>query len=252
MRPIALMPLMLTVPAPVQAQIDTPAQPPAIHVTGRGRVATPPNVAVIDYWITGEGETPDAASAALAAKQEAVTRGLASLLGPRTAISGGNVVVIETRGPECRGAEGYNVPPRLSEGACAPTGFIARLQGNVRTDAVAKAGTAAGLAARLGASDARLQQFLLVDGGEARRRAVAQALADARASAAALAAGAGARLGPILSVRDQGQGGEIIVTGSRASAPPPPPPPPPPVEIELTPRPIETEAQVFVSYAILP
>ncbi|HVF95111.1 MAG TPA: SIMPL domain-containing protein [Sphingomonas sp.] len=250
MRKTALM--LLAIAAPANAQ-EEPAQRATINVVGYGKVTSPPTVAVIDYWVAGEGKTPDAASEALAEKQRTVSRGVAGLLGRDTQITGGNVIVIEARSPECKGPNSYGAQPQLSEGACTVTGYIATLQGNVRTSAVTKAGTAVGLAARLGARDARLQQFLLADQADAQRRAMADALKDARSRAEALATGSGARLGDVVSIRDQNSGmrGELMVTGANARmASPPPPPAPPPVEIELTPRPIETQAQVYVSYAI--
>lgn len=244
--------MLLAIAAPASAQ-DEPAPRATINVVGYGKVTSPPTVASIDYWVAGEGKTPDAASGALAEKQRAVSRGLSGLLGRDAQISGGNVVVIETRSPECKGPNSYGAQPQLSEGACTVTGYIATLQGNIRTSAVTKAGTAVGLAVRLGARDARLQQFLLADEADAQRRAMADALADARRRAEALASGSGAKLGEVVSIRDQNSGmrGELMVTGANARMDaPPPPPPPPPVEIELTPRPIETVAQVYVSYAI--
>ena len=249
MRRAALM--LLAIAAPASAQ-DDPAPRATINVVGYGKVTTPPTLAVIDYWVAGEGKTPDDASSALAAKQRAVTRGLAGMLGGDTQISGGNVVVIETRSPDCKGPNSYGAQPQLSEGACVVTGYIATLQGNVRTSAVTKAGTAVGLASRLGARDARLQQFVLADPTEAQRRAAADALKDARARAEALAAGSGARLGDLVSIRDQNTGmREIGALTANARIASPAPPAPPPVQIELTPRPIETVAQVYVSYAIV-
>lgn len=225
--------------------------PPSVLVSGRGSVSTSPDLAVIDFWIKGEGKTADEASAALASKSKAVMGGLASLLGPGTQATSGNVVVIEARSRECDDNRGYGGQPRISVGPCALVGYVATLQGQVRTAAVARAGTAAGLAARLGAADARVQGFEVSDKAAAQRRATAEALRDARGRAEAIAAGSGVRLGPVLMITDQNSGGgEIVVTGSRVAAPPAPPPPPP-VEIDIDPRPIETSAQVTVRYSIL-
>jgi uncharacterized protein YggE len=126
------------------------------------------------------------------------------------------------------------------------------MQTSVRTRAVEKAATAAGLASRLGASDARVQGFALSDPEAARARANMAAIADAAKRAAALASGAGLRLGPIIAVRDQASY-DITVTGALRGANAPAAPPAPrvsPVTIDLKPTPIETRAQVFVSYAI--
>ena len=149
----------------------------------------------------------------------------------------------------CDGPGTYNGRPRLSEGVCAVSGYVASLQGMVRTGVVEKAATAAGLAARLGARDARVQSFQLGDLAAAQRRATAAAISNAQAKAEAMAAGAGVRLGALLSLNDQSSGSDLVVSGnfqSLASAPPPPP-----VAIEVSPRPIETQGRVFARYAII-
>jgi len=236
------------------AQVPPGPAERVIQVTGTGVVRTPPDLATLEFWLRGEGATADAATQALAAKQKAVLDGLSGLLGRGAEVNTGTVTVIEARGPECADARGYNSQPRLSEGACAVKGYLATMQGSARTGSVDRAGTAAGLASRLGASDARVQGFVLADPAEAQRRATAAALRDARARAEAIAAGAGVTLGPIASVRDGYGGGEIIVSANRVAAPPPPPPPaaPAPVTLDTKPRPIETRAQVTVTYAIAP
>lgn len=220
---------------------------PSIQVVGSATVSTPADLATLIYWVAGEGRTPDEASMALARKHEAIVAGLAELLGRDLQLSTGEVVVLETRARECEGNR-----PRLSDGPCAVTGHIARLQGNARTRAVGKAGTAAGLAARLGASDARVQGFQLSDPAEARRRASAAAIADARAKAEAMAKAAGVRLGELTALNDQTMAGETMVRGesrlvveSRASGEPP-------VEIGVFPRTVETQAHVVARFAIAP
>jgi len=244
----------LLLAAPVAAQ-DAPDRVQFIQVVGTATVATPPDRARLIYWVNGEGKTADAASAALAAKNKAIGDGLRTLLGRDTEVTAGEVSVIEVRAPECDNGNGYNRSPRLSEGACAVIGHIATLSGAVKTPAVDKAATAAGLAARLGARDARVQGFELSDRASALRRATAAAVADARARAEALATGAGVRLGDLLTLSDpNASGDEIVVHGSLANARmagPPAPPAPPPVEIAIKPRPIETQARVNARFAIL-
>jgi len=224
---------------------------PVIQVVGVATVTTKPDQANLIYWVTGEGKTADEASASLAAKQKAIVGGLTGLLGRDTQLSSGEVSIIETRSPQCDGPGNNNSRPRLSEGPCAVTGYIASMQGTGRTRAVEKAGTAAGLAARLGARDARVQGFQLADPAEAQRRAMAAAIANARSKADAMAAGAGVRLGDLISLNDQNGGNEIEFRANDiGSRPAPPAPPPPPVEISLSPRPIETQARVYAQFAI--
>ena len=189
--------LLALFPATAVAQ-QAHEREPSIQVSGTATVSTKPDVATLVYWVTGEGKTPDAASSDLATKQKAIVAGLIGLLGQETRLSSGEISVIETRTPECDGPGNYNNRPRLSEGACAVTGYIASLRGDGRTAAVTKAGTAAGLAARLGARDARVQSFELANPAEARRRATTAAIADARARAEGLATGAGVKLGSLL------------------------------------------------------
>lgn len=250
---LCLLPLAgLAMPAAAQEQ----APERTINVSGSGVVRTPPDTALLEFWLRGEGTTSDAATQALSTRQRAVVDGLSRLLGREAEVATGPVTVIEVRGSQCQDARGYGSQPRLSEGACAVIGFLATVQGSARTSAVDRAGTAAGLAARLGASDARLQSFTLADPTEAARRATAAALRDAQGRAEAIAAGAGVRLGPITAVRDNNYGaGDLVLNARALSAPPPPPPPAPmaaPVALDTRPRPIETRAQVQVTYAILP
>ncbi|MBB4153171.1 hypothetical protein GGQ80_001059 [Sphingomonas jinjuensis] len=225
---------------------------PSISVTGVGSVKTPPDVATIGYDLVGEGRTSDEASQQLATKNRALVDQLVALLGRDAQATSGQVSMTQTRSRECQGNGNYYGQSQLSEGACAVTGYIVSLNGQVRTRAVEKAGTAVGLAGRLGARNARIDGFALVDRPAAQQRATAAALADAKQRAQAAADGAGVRLGSILSIGDQsGDDGRVFIPITvSASAPPPPPPPPPPVAIDIKPQPIETQARVYVRYAI--
>jgi uncharacterized protein YggE len=242
-----LLAALLILPAPVLAA-DEPS--PRIMVSGNGSVSTPPDTAVIGYSVRGEGTTSDEAVAALAARRKAIDSGVASL-GPAEPRAG-EMQVLEVRGRDCFNANNGN-RPRLSTGECAVTGYVATLTIEIRTTRVKDSGTIVGLIGRLGGTNPRIERFLLANATDARRRALAAALADARRDAEALAAGAGVKLGGLLSASDGSfspvVAEDIMVTGSRLMAPPPPPPPPP-IAVELSPRPIETQARVTVAYAI--
>jgi uncharacterized protein YggE len=236
----------------LQAPGAQPAPARAIQVTGTGVVQTVPDIALLDIYLRGEGATPDAATQAIAAKQKAVSGGLVALLGRDGELTTGNVTVIEARGGACADARGYGSQPRLSTGDCAVTGYIATVQASVRTRAVAKAATAAGLASRLGASDARVQGFALSDPQLAQARANAAAIEVARQRAVSLAKGAGLQLGAITAIRDQASydlsgieslsvADAPLLPSLRVASP---------VVIDLKPKPIETRAQVYVTYAI--
>lgn len=232
---------------PADAQ-DTPAR--LIQVTGSATVETAPDIAVLSITLRGEGRTADDATRQLATRQKAVTGGLAALLGADGEPKTGDVTVTQARGEGCADGADDDGKPRLSTGRCAVTGYIATMQMTLRTRQVTKAATAAGLASRLGASEARLDGFGLADPDAARTRARAAAVMAARRQAEALANGAGVRLGEVMTIRDQ-MDYDVVVTGARKSpAAPPAQMSPAPVEIEATPRPIDTRAQVFVAYAI--
>lgn len=235
--------------APVLAQ---PAQEPrhTINVSGHGTVKVPPDTARIHYWVRGEGKTPDEASRAMAESQARVEKGLKDFLGTGTAITNSDLIVMEVRDTRCKDQN----QPQLSQGDCAIVGYMARLEGDVTTPRIDKAGTAVGLAGRYGARDTRLQSFDLRDTAEARRDAIRKAVADARDQAQILAAAAGGHVGPALTISYGSYGMPVVVSGARAFAPsaPPPPPPAPPVEINLNPQPQEISADVSMSFALLP
>ena len=220
-----------------------------IDVTGHGKVSLPPDTATIHYWLRGEGKTADEATGALAADQTRIEAGLKGFLAGRAEITNSDLVVIEVRGPSCKTEPGRAA---LSEGDCAIVGYVASSQSDVTTPLIEKAGTAVGLAGRLGARDARLQGFELRD-PSAQQLAMTRACADAREQARILAGAAGGHLGRALSIQYGSYRASLFVHGQAVvGAPPPPPPPPPPVEIDMKPRPQEVSADVSVTYELLP
>ena len=117
-----------------------------------------------------------------------------------------------------------------------------------------QAGTLVGLIGRLEGSEPRLTGFALADPGAAQRRAIAAALVDAKAKAQAIASGTGATLGRLIAASNSSYGEARFLRVQDDGAPPPPPPPPapPPIAVDVTPRPVETQAQVSVTYEIAP
>jgi uncharacterized protein YggE len=223
--------------------------PHAIDVTGHGKVSIPPDTANIHYWLRGEGKTPDDATRAMVDSQKRVESGLRGFLGPDAEITNSDLLVIEVRDPNCKKGPGEGA---LVQDVCAIVGYLASSQGDVRTGRVAKAGTAVGLASRLGASDARLLGFELRNIASAQSEAMTRAVNDARAQAQVLASAAGGHLGRVLNIT---YGSYLMAANMPAvpvMAPPPPPPPPPPVEIDMKPQPQEISADVSVSYELLP
>lgn len=224
-----------------------------IEVMGTGKVSTPPGIATVHLFVAGEGRTPDEASAALQRKQSAIAAALTGLLEGHATLTNTNLVLIEAHDPKCD----ITGTPRLSEGTCAVVGYVASIEDEFRTDRVDKAGTAAGLAGRLGARDARVTGYELGDERTAYRSAIAAAVDNAHAQAQLLAAANGARLGPALVVRDQNSNwaaNDIGVMGMRAvpAQSAPPAPPAPPIDITVKPAPIDTQANIYITYELLP
>lgn len=247
MRSTLMLAALLASPAVAQPAAGTPH---TVDVTGHGKVSVPPDRANIHYWIRGEGKTADDATRALVADQSRIESGLRGYLGAGAAITNSDLVVIEVRDPNCKTEPGR---ASLSEGQCAIIGYLASSQADVATPKIDKAGTAVGLASRLGARDARLQSFELRDMAAAQESAMTRAVADARRQAQVLASAAGGHLGRALNIRYGSYSAPMFLSGiPPVAAPPAPPPPPPPVEIEMKPQPQEISADVSVSYELLP
>ncbi len=271
---------MLAAPAGAQS-LST--RPDTIVVAAGATVETPPDIANLTVTIRGDGKVPDDATRALAAKIKAVTGGLRSI-DPALEIRTGEVAIGEVHAGECNRDSGMplSAATRLSAAAdamvaeadsaadramtgsdimqpkavadpCAVIGYTARSDATVILRKVADAGTAVGLASRLGASSAGLESFDLAKDDDARARATAAAIANARSQAQAIAAGSGLKLGPIVSVVDGlGTGEDLMqrapaVMEYRMAAPPPPPP----VPVDISPRPVTTSARLVVTFSLL-
>lgn len=244
--------LSILVPSAAIAQSDDEARP-RIVVTSAATIPSPPDRAVVNFSVHGEGVTSDEAVRAMVAKREAIEKGLSGI-SAQPDIRAAQVGIAEVRGPDCNRNSYGN--PRLSTGECAIIGYTADLQMEVRTAAVNEAGTMVSLAGRLGATNPRIDRFFLAEDKEIRRRGIAEALAEAKLQAEAIARASGVKLGSVVSVSNLSFNGpgpydDIVVMSQRVSAPPPPPSPPP-VAIGLKPRAIETQVRVQVVYAIQP
>ncbi|WCT74033.1 SIMPL domain-containing protein [Sphingomonas naphthae] len=244
--------LLVSLASIAAAQTPAPLAPPMIQVMGVGRVSVPPDVATIQFELRGEGATAAAAGTTLAEKQRALVAGFAKQFA-RAKVETSNTGIQEARAKAC---DNQTYRPRLSTGDCAIEGYISTLTSSVRMASPKDAATAASLLGSLGATNVRLTGFTLVDRTAAERAATKAALAEARAEAEAIAAASGTKLGALLLVRDGSMPfyqadmmrSDIIVSAN--AAPPPPPPPPPPFAVEVTPRPIDVEVRLAVSYLI--
>lgn len=247
-------------PIPAAAQSLRDALPQGIVVQGRAEVRTPPDMAVLSVKLRGDGATADAASTALAAAQKAVIGGIVTL-DPAASYRTGDVSMREVRKGDCASAGDVDLGMVLLEddgkekdkGPCRVVGHVAAIEATVEMRAIDKAGTAIGLASRLGANSASLEEFGLRDPAAARRSATAAAIADARGRAEALAAASGAKLGPVVSIFD-GNGRDMTmleVAEPRMMRMVPLPAMAQPVEIEVSPKPVETSAEILIVYALI-
>jgi len=221
-----------------------------IVVQGWASVKSTPNIATLSFDVRGEGSTSDQAVATLAKQSSAIERALRSI-DPAIELHSESVRVQAVRPNDCEERE-YDDTVHLSTGVCGIKGYVAVQDFNFRTARVADAGTLVDLAGRRGAYNPKIESFGLADEKDAKRRAIAKAMADARAKADAVAAGTAAKLGEILTVsldnaRDQTL--DIVVTGSRIPAPAAERDEPIPVSVN--PAPVETGAQVTVAFAIV-
>lgn len=242
-------------PLPLSAQSMRDALPPGILVQGRAVIKTAPDLAELSISLRGDGTTADAASKALADAQRAVTGGIASL-DPKASYRTGDVSMRSVRKGDCAASDdlidlAQNRDPS-DKGPCRVVGFTATIDATMELRAVDQAGTAIGLAQRLGASSAEIKQFRLSDPAAARRAAMAAAIADARTRADALAVASGARLGPVVSILD-GRDRETdtmmmleapaLAVAPRGLIPP--------VTIDVSPAPVETSAEIVIVYALI-
>ena len=266
----ALIVVALT-PVPVFAQTGRETKPATIIVSATGSVETAPDKATLSISIRGEGKTADTASAALAARQKAVISGLRSL-DAKVEIRTGAVSIREAYAGNCDNGDRFSMvsdnlesvadtlesvaddalndsPARTGKKDCTVVGRVAQIETSVIMSSVKDAGTAVGLAGRLGASRARIDDFGLSDDSGASNRAIAKAVENARAKAQAIATASGAKLGQIVSVDDgseRGMSGGLTVFAMKAPAEFAPAP----IVIDVSPKPVETSARLTVTFAI--
>jgi hypothetical protein len=231
---------------------QTADKPPTIHVSGSGKVSTMPDSVSLELEIIGEGKTPDEASRALAARQKDIVEAVGSLLSGDGVLTTSDLVINAVPGINCRRDEDDD-EPKLSQGPCAVAGYAAKIQATIETSQLLKAGTAVGLASRLGARDARLGSFTVKNKNAASREAMTKAYNDARSQAELLAAAAGGRLGPVITISETNSNSSdsIVVTGLRRIPGVSANPFAAPVPIDLAPEPIDTSATINVTFALL-
>ncbi|MEG3122680.1 SIMPL domain-containing protein [Sphingomonas sp. GB1N7] len=255
---------------PFSATAQDLARPNTILISASGKAETPPDIATLSLTMRGEGKTPDAATTALSGKQKAVFAGLQKL-DPKMIVRTGSVSIREVRKGDCNGSMATDAMTMMadnleamademdtggnsgsSKGPCRIVGALAETRTEIVLTSIKDAGTAVGLAGRLGAASAEIQGFGLRDQAPALQRALFEAMANARAKAEIVARASGAKLGALVSVVD----GDSNIRNRYASAPQEmvlynaPPSLMQPVALAIAPTPVETTAQLVVSFAI--
>lgn len=276
---VAIAAVVFALSQPTAAQsISTQAD--TIVVSADATVETKPDIAILTITIRGEGKTPDDAMLALSTKLKAVTGGLRSIDSMMT-IGNGSVAIGEARAGPCDRDSALPLPPdiQISEAAdmlskaaddiateaaggnkapapgkvsdpCAIIGYVARTDATARMTKTADAGTAVGLAGRLGASSAGIESFDLSDPDDANRRATAVAIDRARAQAGVIATGSGGKLGRIVSVVGGGIDGQRFNADARRAAPAIAAYQAAPIPIDISPRAVTTSAHLIVTFAL--
>ena len=180
----------LALPMVAPAHADELAQR-TISVTGTGSVEAAPDMATLMIGVTTQAET---AAEALAANTEATNAVIARLT---------------ASGVAARDMQTSNLsinPNWTGYDSSTPTiaGYVASNMLTVRVRALETTGTVLDAAVTDGANTLNGLTFGLADPEPAYNEARKEAVADARAKAELLATAAGVKLGPVLSIADQG------------------------------------------------
>lgn len=224
-------------------------QPETIQVVASGSISTPPEIATITYRVRGEGAKPDDASRALVDRKTGIDKALASAAEVKLEIHTGDLEMTEVRGKDCRDSDSYDAP-RLSTGPCAIQGYIAEMDVTVTVSPADKAGTLTGIAAREGATGAKLESFGILDQRGAHKRAMVAAVANGTAEAEAIAAASGVKLGRLLSASDSDArvlAVDAIVAEDIGRLPGYAAP----VTIAVSPKPVETSARLVLVFEVV-
>jgi uncharacterized protein YggE len=227
--------LVLSTAAPAAAQSAASAPRIAtLSVTGEGSVTRAPDRALLSLRIETNGEQSAAATSANQTIANALTKRLAALNVPATAIA----------------TTGYGLtytprPPRPDPASPQRFGYTVERSLTVTLEGIDGAGPAIDAAVAAGVSNVDGVTFTLRDPGAAQRGAQAAALADAMAQARGLAAAAHVRLVRILSIAPGGGGQPAPRLRMMALAAPA-------VPTSIAPGDLSVSANVTLRYEIAP
>lgn len=186
----------LTIAAACLAPAASPAQtPPALTVSGEGRVAVAPDLAALRVGVSAEADEASEAVAQMSGRMTAILEQLSRNGIPEEDIRTTTLSVYAIDGASS------------SRDGSAARRFVARSDVVIETTELDRLGTLLDLLVSDGANEVGGIRFDLQDRGPALDRARRAAVADAMATAETLADAAGVDLGPILSIRQGGMSG---------------------------------------------
>jgi uncharacterized protein YggE len=202
-------------PALPAAAQEPGRQPPRISVTGEGEVAVAPDMAILNLTVLREAAT---ARAALTANNEAMKQVLAALKEAGIAERD-----LQTSGLNI---QPRHAPPGKERGEPKITGYGVSNALTVRVRNLANAGAILDKAVELGVNQGGGIAFVKDDLGPTLTEARKRAVADALARAGTLAGAANVKLGRILSIEEQSAmprpmpyGGPLRMAAADASVP---------------------------------
>jgi uncharacterized protein len=184
MRQVYVFLACLALPPGTEARAQAPAPPPQVVVTGRGEVTLAPDEATVVLAMETHAGSAAAAGAQNAQRIRAIRDALVRLGIPADSIA----------------TIGYSVSPDYQGGRDRPNGYIAANTLRVKTRRVDQLGEIVDAALAAGANRVGYVQFGSSRTAEARRAALAQAIAEARLDAEAMARAGGGALGPLLEL----------------------------------------------------
>lgn len=237
--------LMGAAPAAAQTALT---ERPTIIVTGSGQAEAQPDQFKVAISIEGRGATQIDAMRALSAAQDRMIGSLPTLDNlTRSRLTTGHINVEPRFSPEC-GTGDYD----RDTSDCPVVGYSVHSQLEFRGSPAERAGDAISLASELGAVEARLRDYDLVDRRQLQETAYRNAFADAESQAGMLADASGRRIVRILRIQDPSarvgieellnELPQVVVTGSRIRSPA--------ISVTVAPAPVTATARVTVVFEI--
>lgn len=233
---------------PAVAQVSL-ADRPTIVVIGNGEAEAQPDQFEVEVVVLGRGATQVEALQAFSTLQSGILETLPRLQGLTQAhVTTGATSVAPRYGPTCE-TDQYNRDTR----DCPVIGYFASSILSFTGSPAERAGDAVSMASELGASQARLGDYALIDSRALQDAANRAAFSDAERQAKMLAEASGRRIVRILRIQDPSARvtdissesedvNDIIVTARSFQSPT--------VSIAVAPEPVQATARVTVVFEI--